>query len=119
MRARVRARRAFLDLFTDLYWRLLAVVVTPAWRKIGWLISNLSPMFGKKRGKFSKKRGRFFGKRGSFLWEVRSEGPEGLKYCKRRCESAKASVGQKDEIKESFGQVEGKPYFCREQGSVA
>ena len=97
----------------------MAVVVTPAWRKIGWLISNLSPMFGKKRGKFSKKRGRFFGKRGSFLWEVRSEGPEGLKYCKRRCESAKASVGQRDEIKESFGQVEGKPYFCREQGSVA
>ena len=43
----------------------------------------------------------------------------GVKYCRRRCESAKASVGQRDEIKESFGQVEGKPYFCREQGSVA
>ena len=97
-----------------------------AWRKIGWLISNLSPMFGKKRWRFSEKRwrfsekrGRFFGKRGSFLWEVRSEWEEGLKCCRRSGESAKASVGQRDEIKESFGQVEGKPYFCREQGSVA
>ena len=76
-------------------------------------------MFGKKRGRFSKKRGRFSEKRGSFLWEVRSEWEEGLKYCRRSGESAKASVGQRDEIKESFGQVEGKPYFCREQGSVA
>ena len=31
VRVCVRARRAFLDLFTDLYWRLLAVVVTLAW----------------------------------------------------------------------------------------
>ena len=83
-------------------------------------------MFGKKRGRFSEKRGRFsekrrrfFGKRGSFLWEVRSEGPEGRKCCRRSGECAKASVGQRDEIKESFGQVEGKPYFCREKGSVA
>ena len=30
--ARTRTReKAFLDLFTDLYWRLLAVVDTPAW----------------------------------------------------------------------------------------
>ena len=71
-------------------------------------------MFGKKRWRFSEKRWRFSGKRGSFFREVRSEGPEGLKYCRRSGECAKASVGQRDEIKESFGHVEGKPYFCRE-----
>ena len=31
VRVCVRARSTFLDLFTDLYWRLLAVVVTLAW----------------------------------------------------------------------------------------
>ena len=31
VRVCVRARRAFLDLFTDLYWHKLAVVVTLAW----------------------------------------------------------------------------------------
>ena len=70
-------------------------------------------------GDFLKNVGDFLENVGDFLWEVRSEGPEGLKYCWRGGECAKASVGQRDEIKESFGQVEGKPYFCREQGSVA
>ena len=70
-------------------------------------------------GDFLKNVGDFPENVGDFLWEVRSEGPEGLKYCRRSGESTKASVGQRDEIKESFGQVEGKPYFCREQGSVA
>ena len=75
--------------------------------------------FLKNVGDFSENVGVFSENVGDFLWEVRSEGPEGRKCCRRRGESAKASVGQRDEIKESFGQVEGKPYFCREQGSVA
>ena len=77
MRARVRARRAFLDLFTDLYWRLLAVVVTPAWSVgnerlvdlkfyLRCLAKNVGD-FPKNVGVFSEKRWRFFGKRGSFF----------------------------------------------------
>ena len=106
----------FLDLFTDLYWhsRRLLSHWHGAWGKRVSLISNLSPMFGEKRWRFSEKRWRFSGKRGSFFREVRSEGLEGRKGCRRSGESPKASVGQRDEIKESFGHVEGKPYFCRE-----
>ena len=73
----------------------------------------------KNVGDFLKNVGDFSENVGVFLWEVRSEWEGGRKYCRRRGESAKASVGQRDEIKESFGQVEGKLYFCREQGSVA
>ena len=76
-------------------------------------------MFGKKRWRFLKNVGDFLENVGVFLLEIRSEWEEGRKCCKRRGESVKASVGQRDEIKESFGQVEGKLYFCREQGSVA
>ena len=94
-------------------------------REAGWsqiylrcLAKNVGD-FLKNVGDFLKNVGDFSENVGVFLWEVRSEWEGGRKYCRRRGESAKASVGQRDEIKESFGQVEGKLYFCREQGSVA
>ena len=94
-------------------------------REAGWsqiylrcLMKNVGD-FPENVGDFSENVGVFSENVGVFLWEVRSEWEGGRKYCRRRGESAKASVGQRDEIKESFGQVEGKPYFCREQGSVA
>ena len=70
--------------------------------------------FPKNVGDFLKNVGDFLENVGVFLWEVRSEWEGGRKCCRRRSESAKAIVGQRDEMKESFGQVEGKPYFCRE-----
>ena len=68
----------------------------------------------KNVGDFPENVGDFLKNVGVFLWEVRSEWEEGRKCCRCRGESTKASVEQRDEIKESFGQVEGKPYFCRE-----
>ena len=82
MRARVRARRAFLDLFTDLYWRLLAVVVTPAWSVGNERLVDLKfylRCLAKNVGDFLKNVGDFSENVGDFLWEVRSEGPEGRK----------------------------------------
>ena len=70
--------------------------------------------FPKNVGDFLKNVGDFSENVGVFLWEVRSEWEGGRKCCRRRCKSVKASVGQRDEIKESFGHLEGKPYFCRE-----
>ena len=120
---RAREKHVFwicLQISIGISWRLLSHL-HGAWGKRVSLISNLSPTFGKKRGRlsekrwrFSKNRWRFSEKRWSFFREVRSEGPEGRKGCRRSGESTKASVGQRDEIKESFGHVEGKPYFCRE-----
>ena len=128
--ARTRTREK--GVFRFIYRPLLAVVggcwhtsMERGEREAGWfqiylrcLAKNVGD-FLKNVGDFLKNVGVFSENVGDFLWEVRSEGPEGRKCCKRRCESVKASVEQRDEIKESFGQVEGKPYFCREQGSVA
>ena len=99
----------FLDLFTDLYWHKLAVVVT-----LAWSVGKESLVGLKFISDVWQKTLEIFRKTLEFFGEVRSEGPEGRKGCKRSGESPKASVGQRDEIKESFGHVEGKPYFCRE-----
>ena len=83
MRARVRARRAFLDLFADLYWRKLAVVVALV-RSMGKarlfdfkFISNVWQknvgVFPKNVGDFLKNVGDFPENVGDFLWKVRSE----------------------------------------------
>ena len=101
---------------------LFAVVVIPAWSVGKERVVDLAfisdvwqktlEIFWKTWEIFRKTLEIFCGKFGAKVQKV-------VKYCRRSGECAKASVGQRDEIKESFGQVEGKPYFCREQGSVA
>ena len=75
--------------------------------------------FPENVGDFSENVGVFSENVGVFCEKFGANGRKVVKYCRRSGECAKASVGRRDEIKESFGQVEGKPYFCREQGSVA
>jgi len=73
-------RRTFLDLFTDLYWQLLAVVVTPAWSVgnerlvdlkfyLRCLAKNVGD-FPKNVGDFLKNVGVFCGKFGAKVQKV-------------------------------------------------
>ena len=118
--ARTRTREK--GVFRFICRPLLAVVVTPAWsmEKERLVICKFISDVWQKTLEIFRKTLEIFRKTWEFFCEkFGANGRKVVKCCRRRCESAKASVGQRDEIKESFGQVEGKLYFCREQGSVA
>jgi len=66
-------RRTFLDLFTDLYWQLLAVVVTPAWSVGNERLVDLKfylRCLAKNVGDFLKNVGVFCGKFGAKVQKV-------------------------------------------------